>query len=50
LWQLGDVDLYDAVDELERLSRQFGIAPDTAQAILARVFAAARDDLGGWRP
>lgn len=57
LWQLGylgDADdpraLQNAVDELEGVRQFYGIDPDTAQLIMARAFAAVRDDLGGWRP
>ena len=50
LWQIHDFDLHTAVDALERLRRELGIDTDRAQTIMARAFAAVRDDLNGWQP
>ena len=48
LWQVGDLTLHDAVDELERLSREMKLDTDWAQLQMARAFSRVRDDLGGW--
>lgn len=48
LYQLGDIELQDAVDELERLRLELGLDADDAQLMMARAFSAVRDDLGGW--
>ena len=49
-WQLDEVSLHEAVDYLEEWGRRRGLDPDLAQLIMARAFAAVRDDLGGWVP
>jgi hypothetical protein len=53
-WQCGDLELADAVDWLQAIAEQNGlikqIGQDAVQLIMARAFAAVRDDLGGWRP
>ena len=50
LWAAGHFDLHDAVDRLEQYRVKFKIDADTAQAIMAKSFAAVRDDLDGWVP
>lgn len=56
LWQLGEFGitaeaLHEAVDPLVAIALELGIVDtDTAQLMMARAFAAVRDDLGGWRP
>jgi hypothetical protein len=44
LWQAGELELHDAVDELEAQAALDGLDPDLAQAILAEAFAAVRED------
>ena len=43
LWQAGELTLHEAVDELERWSRE-QLDTDSAQAIMAAAFAAVRDE------
>jgi hypothetical protein len=50
LWQIGELELHAATDDLEALARELAIDADIAQAMMAQAFAAVRDDLGGWRP
>jgi hypothetical protein len=42
LWQAGELTLHEAVDELERVSRD-RLDADSAQAIMAAAFAAVRE-------
>ena len=53
-WQAGDLTLADAVDWLQDIAAKNGlvqaIGQDAVQLIMARAFAAVRDDLGGWVP
>jgi hypothetical protein len=49
-WQLGDLELHDAVDWLASYAEHHGLDTDQAQLIMAQAFAAVRDDLDGWRP
>jgi hypothetical protein len=53
-WQQGDLELADAVDWLQHIAEKNGlvqaIGQDAVQLIMARAFAAVRDDLNGWRP
>jgi hypothetical protein len=53
-WQAGDLELADAVDWLQHIAEHNGlvkaIGQDAVQLIMARAFAAVRDDLDGWRP
>ena len=48
LWQLDEMSLHNAVDELESWRKQLGLDADTAQLLMARAFSAVRDDLDGW--
>lgn len=48
LWQLDELTLHDAVDELEVIRKALGIDADAAQLMMARAFSRVRDDLGGW--
>jgi hypothetical protein len=50
LWQLGEFELHEAVDDLEALARELQLDIDVAQVEMANAFAAVRDDLGGWVP
>lgn len=43
LWQLGDIDWHDAVDELERARLELKLDADLAQAEIARAFAAVTE-------
>jgi hypothetical protein len=49
-WQLAELELHDAVDWLDWWACKNKIDSARAQAIMARAFAAVRDDLGGWLP
>jgi hypothetical protein len=53
-WQAGDLALPDAVDWLASYAEHNNLIEtigwDQIQLIMARAFAAVRDDLGGWRP
>ena len=49
LWQVGEIDLHEAVDELQAAAEASGLVAklgqDRVQAVMARAFAAVRDDL-----
>jgi hypothetical protein len=49
-WQLGDLELQDALDWLCAYVEHHQIDQEQAQLIMGRAFAAVRDDLNGWRP
>jgi hypothetical protein len=53
-WQIGDLELGEAVDWLQRWAREHQLliylGQDNVQAIMARAFAELRDDLNGWIP
>jgi hypothetical protein len=48
-WQAGDLELHDALDWLAAYAEHHNLDQDMAQLIMARAFAAVRDDLNGWR-
>lgn len=50
LWQLDELSLHDAVDQLLLVAVAFRLDMDHAQLVMARAFAAVRDDDGEWRP
>jgi hypothetical protein len=49
LWRIGELDLHDAVDVLQAAAAEYGlvntIGQDAVQEIMARAFAAVRDNL-----
>jgi hypothetical protein len=51
LWQAGEIDLHDAVDQLQAAAERDGLiaelGKDAVQAIMATALGAVRDDLGG---
>jgi hypothetical protein len=49
-WQCDEFDLDEAVDGCLAYAAQLKLSDlDEVQFIIARAFAAVRDDLGGWR-
>ena len=54
LYAAGTIGLHDAVDSLQEWAVEKGlvaeIGQDEVQLIMAREFARARTDLGGWVP